>query len=73
MPVGAREVTRRSVACMRTRPSEKGLECSFEEGSRRWDSVMRRWRARSWARRVRESSGKVGVDDSALEVADLDV
>jgi hypothetical protein len=55
---GAREVMRRSVVCMRMRPSAKGFEWSFDEGSRRWDSVSRRWSSRSWERSVRESSGR---------------
>lgn len=54
---GASEVRRRSAVWARMRPSAKDFDWSFEEGSRRWDSVIRRWSSRSWERRVRESSG----------------
>lgn len=71
---GAREVMRWSVVRARTRPSAKDLEWSFEEGSRRWDSVIRRWSSRSWERRVRESSGweDVGVGRAALGLGSWD-
>ena len=64
----AREIMRWSVVRARTRPSAKDFEWSFEDGSRRWDSVIRRWSSRSWERRVRESSGweEVGVGRAAL-------
>lgn len=59
-----RAARRSEVAAWRARPEAKGLEAEGEEeeecgeeAERRWDSEMRRCRARSFARRAAESSG----------------